>query len=250
MTPAQIAALVERLSYRAWPAQEEATFGGWILRSSPGLRTRRINSATSPIDGADALDAAEAHIREWFHARDSDPVVRILSVSDPGVDVHFATAGWEREAPTLVMTTRLAASANRDVAGITATIEPAWAAAKQRLTGMTDLVASTWLRRAAAIQAATGYASVQRNGQTVAIAQGVVDEDWLGLFDLNTAPPHRRRGLGDGLVADLETWSRSRGADHAYLQVEEENAPARRLYERRGYRVVYSYWYRRLTRTK
>jgi GNAT superfamily N-acetyltransferase len=247
MTPGEVAVVVERLAYRAWPAQEEAMFDAWILRSSPGLRTRRINSATSPIVGGADLAEAAAHIRAWFEARRSDPIVRILSVSDPAVDGFFAAAGWKREAPTIVMTAHLEAADARRPSRIEPTVQPAWADAKQRFTGMTDTVTATWLRRAGDIRAATAYASVVRDGVVLAIGQGVVDEGWLGLFDLNTDPVHRRQGLADRLVGDLEAWAHDRSVDRAYLQVEEQNEPARRLYEKRGYGEAYSYWYRRLT---
>ncbi|MDJ0959770.1 MAG: GNAT family N-acetyltransferase [Acidimicrobiia bacterium] len=245
MTPAEIAGDVERLAYRSWPAQEEEQLVGWVLRSSPGLRTRRINSATSPIGpGMDASEA-EQRIRRWYEERESDPIVRILSVSDPGIDAHFASAGWESEAPTLVMTAVLDQRRTEPMSRLASTIDSAWADAKQRLTGMSDTVTATWLRRASDIRGATAYASVVHNGTVIAIGQGVVEDGWLGLFDLNTDPAYRRQGIADGIVADLEQWAGDLGVSHAYLQVEEQNHAARQLYAKRGYDNVYSYWYRR-----
>lgn len=245
MTPVEIVEDVERLAYRSWPAQEETQLGGWTLRSSPGLRTRRINSATSPLETAFDVRDAEQEIRRWFEARGSDPIVRILSVSDPAIDAHFASAGWEREAPTLVLTSALEKRAGEPFAHLAASIDEAWADTKQRLTGMSDAMIATWLRRAGDIRGATAYASVVRRGAVAGIGQGVVEEGWLGLFDLNTDPAYRRQGIADGIVADLEAWACDLGAFRAYLQVEEQNRPARRLYAKRGYGEVYSYWYRR-----
>ena len=154
MTPAEIAGDVERLAYRSWPAEEETQLGGWTLRSSPGLRTRRINSASSPIGPSMDVRDAEQRIRRWYENRGSDPIVRILSVSDPGIDTHFATAGWEPEAPTLVMTAGLDQRATEPVSRLASAIDPAWADAKQRLTGMSDAMTATWLRRAGDIRCA------------------------------------------------------------------------------------------------
>jgi N-acetylglutamate synthase len=42
----------------------------------------------------------------------------------------------------------------------------------------------------------------------------------------------------------LAMWAQSVEADRMYLQVEEDNAPARGLYEAAGFTPLYRYWYR------
>jgi GNAT superfamily N-acetyltransferase len=39
-------------------------------------------------------------------------------------------------------------------------------------------------------------------------------------------------------------WAQENGARHAYLGVVELNSPARRLYDKLGFREAYRYWYR------
>ena len=46
------------------------------------------------------------------------------------------------------------------------------------------------------------------------------------------------------MVAALLAAARDHGASRAYLQVGEDNAPARRLYRRFGFETRYAYWYR------
>lgn len=50
--------------------------------------------------------------------------------------------------------------------------------------------------------------------------------------------PWRRQGLGARLLAEAERRGREAGATEASIIVAERNAPARRLYERTGYRGV------------
>ncbi|MBL7520861.1 GNAT family N-acetyltransferase, partial [Frankia sp. CNm7] len=59
----------------------------------------------------------------------------------------------------------------------------------------------------------------------------------------------RRRGGGGGggataVLAALARWAVLAGARRAYLQVEQDNAAARRLYAGRGFLPVYRYTYR------
>jgi ribosomal protein S18 acetylase RimI-like enzyme len=67
---------------------------------------------------------------------------------------------------------------------------------------------------------------------------------WIGLFDINTRIDCRNRGLAHQLVSALLAWGKTNAAIHAYLQVEENNSPARRLYDKLGFKDNYRYWYR------
>jgi ribosomal protein S18 acetylase RimI-like enzyme len=49
---------------------------------------------------------------------------------------------------------------------------------------------------------------------------------------------YRGRGIGSALIAAAEAWARDLGLDELRLEVADENADARRLYERLGYAPV------------
>ena len=56
----------------------------------------------------------------------------------------------------------------------------------------------------------------------------------------------RRRGLAGAILGALADWGQQLGAHTAYLQVEEDNPNAQRLYARTGFETVYGYHYRSL----
>jgi ribosomal protein S18 acetylase RimI-like enzyme len=238
-------AIVEALAFRAWPAEFEHEVDGWILRHSPGINARRINSATTPLGSASDPVGAVRMVREWSEECGIQPVVRTLSVSDPAIDRHLADDGWEYESPTLTMARRLSSSAGSDDVLIEDRPSAAWTAAKQRLTGMSDTMIASWLRRAGAIDGATGFASLRRAGEIVTIGLGVVQDGWLGLFDLNTDPARRRQRMARTAVRALEAWACDLDASTAYLQVEASNDAAIGLYAQAQYAPLYDYWYRR-----
>jgi ribosomal protein S18 acetylase RimI-like enzyme len=83
------------------------------------------------------------------------------------------------------------------------------------------------------------------NGEAVVCGLGVLEREYIGLFDLVTDPQRRNQGYGAQLVSGLLHWAKANGARYAYLQVEERNTPARHLYgDKLGYQVLYGYWYR------
>jgi ribosomal protein S18 acetylase RimI-like enzyme len=62
----------------------------------------------------------------------------------------------------------------------------------------------------------------------------------LNIHDLAVLPGHRGRGTGRALLAAAEKHARETGCCKLTLEVQEDNAPARRLYESWGFRdVVY-----------
>ena len=73
---------------------------------------------------------------------------------------------------------------------------------------------------------------------------GVVQGQFVGLFDIVTDVDLRNHGHGQQLVSDLLAWGKERGAQIAYLQVMLNNPIAQRLYAKLGFKESYQYWYR------
>jgi N-acetylglutamate synthase len=67
---------------------------------------------------------------------------------------------------------------------------------------------------------------------------------WAGVFALATAPAARRRGVARAVFGALARWTQDGGADRLYLQVEDDNLPARSLYESVGFVRSHGYHYR------
>jgi GNAT superfamily N-acetyltransferase len=89
-----------------------------------------------------------------------------------------------------------------------------------------------------------GFARVVRDGETVAIARGAVDGDWLGIFALRVREDQQRRGLGTALLHRLWAWGRERGARRTYAQVFGGNEPGLTFFTAAGYWHHHDYRYR------
>jgi ribosomal protein S18 acetylase RimI-like enzyme len=72
----------------------------------------------------------------------------------------------------------------------------------------------------------------------------VVERSWAGLFCMATRPEDRRRGVASAGARRAAGWAAGRGARRLYLQVEEDNLPALRLYRRLGFWPSHHYHYR------
>lgn len=73
-------------------------------------------------------------------------------------------------------------------------------------------------------------------GAAHGFALGRVVADEAELLTLAVAPEARRQGIGSALVREFGTQALCRGARTAFLEVAADNAAARALYKRLGYR--------------
>ena len=82
------------------------------------------------------------------------------------------------------------------------------------------------------------YVAVDRDGELA--AYGGIDHGGqvADLMTVAVAPGHRGAGLGESLLDELERRATAGGAEAMMLEVRADNAPARALYDRRGYAVL------------
>lgn len=85
----------------------------------------------------------------------------------------------------------------------------------------------------------------ERGGRVASVGLAVAAPGWAGVFSMATSPAHRRQGLAAAILRTAARWASDQGAGHLYLQVEAGNHPARRLYDRLGFRLSHTYHFRR-----
>jgi len=82
------------------------------------------------------------------------------------------------------------------------------------------------------------YVVVEREGALAAYAGLDHGGQVADLMTITVAPGHRGTGLGGELLDELESRATAGGAEALMLEVRADNAPARALYDRRGYDVL------------
>ncbi|MGI8949712.1 MAG: ribosomal protein S18-alanine N-acetyltransferase [Ornithinimicrobium sp.] len=83
------------------------------------------------------------------------------------------------------------------------------------------------------------YLVAQRAGSLVGYAGSDVSADRADVMTLAVAPPARGAGLAHLLLSELHRRAADAGAREMLLEVREDNAGARALYRRHGYRQVH-----------
>ncbi len=73
---------------------------------------------------------------------------------------------------------------------------------------------------------------------------GILENQYIGLFEIITAKDKRRQGYGRELILNILSWAKNKGATKAYLQVVASNEAALNLYSDLGFQEIYQYFYR------
>lgn len=235
---------LEMASLDGLPALQTEVEDGWLLRRSAGY-SRRAN-CVMPLGPCHQSPATRiAHAEHTFEAEGLPCIVKLTTTSEPaGLDHELENRGYRRDAETLVLTRDLSEPQVMPT-GVHLTSAPdeawlnTWAALSPR-TDQADILRALL----EAITAPAIFVRVEVGGCSVGCGRAVISGDWVGLFDLAVDPDHRGRGLGRALADARLAWACQQGAQHAYLQVMEQNTTARRLQSRLGFREAYRYWYR------
>lgn len=245
-----------------WPPVRTQTVDGWRLGVSGGL-TRRANSALPLADPAD-LPTTLSRVEAVYAAHGLPAVVRVGTAARPaGLDAALAARGYREAARTLVLVRALGspppgrvASGDREAAPsqppvrVTAADEPddtwiaSWSAVK------TGRPADPDLARQVLTGAPATYLTAHDGDRVVGVLRAARQGEWVGLSCVMVPESARRRGVARTLTEVALDRARADGATRAFLQVEEANTGARRLYERLGFALAETYTYRERETTR
>ena len=240
-------AFMEELSLRAWPAYEEKIYDGWVLRFAEGY-TKRANSVnplyTSSVDVGEKI----AYCEKAYGERGLPAVFKLTGESTPAeLDRELTARGYDRLDETSVRLLSLG-KGHAAVPGVGQfpRVCEEWLRSFARCSGIDDATTVEKLARILrSIPGETIFAYVKEKGRIVACGLGVLDQGYLGGFDIVVDPAYRKMGYGRRIMEGLLGTGAGRGAKTAYLQVVAGNRPAEKLYDSLGFSEIYRYWYRK-----
>lgn len=245
-----LAARVEDAGLNAAATPLQRWMDGWIVRLSPG-KAKRARCINAVAPGRRGLDDKIAECAALYDAAGLPMFFRVTPFSAPAsLDDDLAARGFQRMDDTRVMVAEpgelVLPVAAAPPAGIDSRVADAaaYAAVVGALRGSPPDQIDAQARRVAASPVPYRGLVWSRDGVPVACGQVAVEGRLAGLYDVFTAPAARGQGLASALCVALLRSAHEAGADIAYLQVDADNAPARAVYHRLGFRDRYAYHYR------
>ncbi|MCP2259811.1 Acetyltransferase (GNAT) family protein [Streptoalloteichus tenebrarius] len=246
--PDVVRELQERAA-RALPALHVEEADGWWLRHNPGSVWWAGTVLPHREAEPDELVHRIARAERFYAARGAVARFQISPGACPSrLDAELARRGYRQErlvslrmAATAQVLVRLPDTAMR--VDVEDRPTPTWFDGWYAVHGHDSDpgLERSMLER---VTSPSGYAHAMIGSEVVAVGRAVIDTGWAGLFGMATLPRARGKGAARSVLAALACWADAHRADHMYLQVEHDNVPALRLYERAGFTEVCRYHHR------
>lgn len=234
---------LEELSLNSSTPPGQRVYDGWLLRFSPG-KAKRARSVNAIYPSRLPLEEKVRHCERAYAEAGLPAIFRLTPFSEPdGMDAFLERRGYPRFDETVVEDADLGRAP--DKAGTAVPIPlPEWVGVVAALRGSPPGHREAHLARLQFLGLPMWGLALARAGRTLAAGLVVIEDGHAGLFDVLVAEDARRRGHARDVVASLLALAHAQGARRAYLQVQRDNEPARRLYAQFGFRERYAYWYR------
>lgn len=236
---------IETLSFKALPALEQRYYDGWLLRYANGY-TRRANSVNPIYASAEDIDLKIAQCEKIYGQKNRPTIFKMTHAAYPDdLDGILTDKGYHKEAETDVYSLSLIGMGTPSKhVQIRTELSIEWIRHFARLNHIPEQHQKTLYKMLALIPSRRGFVTLTINGDIVGVALGVVEDDWMGVFDVVVDARHRGKGYGRQIMESLFCWGEQQGASRSYLQVQADNTVATTLYRSLGYAPQYSYWYR------
>jgi GNAT superfamily N-acetyltransferase len=234
---------IEELSLNSSAPPGQLLYDGWVLRLLRGKakRARSVNAIyASTLPLAQKIEYCE----RLYGAARVPALFRITPFITPAdLETQLAARGYERFDNTAVEAAAIDPRCFTQASGEAMELR-AWIDAVGDLRGSPFEHRDAHFARVDGMPLAKCPVVVRDTDGVAATGLAIVEDDCVGLFDIITRPAAQRRGHAKAVVASLLRRAWELGARHAYLQVQEENIAARRLYAQFGFAERYRYWYR------
>lgn len=233
---------IERATLAAVPPQRQETWRGWLLAFDDGT-VGRCQSAV-PLQHSPPEPGSLEHIAARYAGAGLTPVLRVPERPEfQAFQQELRSREYEGSKATSVQTAHvpLAPAASRIRVELASAPAPGWeevflGEGFDPVDGASRLAI---LRRGRD----SLFATVRDGGRVVAVGSACMRGSWCGIHGMRTLPGFRGRGHASAILCEFARAARERGIPLWFLQVDNSNAPARRLYERWGFATAWTYAY-------
>lgn len=238
---------IEELSLNHWQALSTLVYDGWLLRFADGY-TKRANSIQPLYGSTHEVSRKIANCEQIYDLNGLPATYKITPFVQPAhLDDLLAENGYaliDRTSVRTLYLDNLKTPAGIATVRIEENVTTAWIDHFCRLNGVKADRKPVLERMLNNIKTAKAFIVLYDGDEAVSCGFGVIEREYVGLYDVVTDVHRRNRGFGEQMLLHLLRWAKRNGAKIGYLAVVADNGPASRLYDKLGFAEIYTYWYR------
>jgi N-acetylglutamate synthase len=237
---------IEEVSMNSWPSLQTIHYDGWVLRFAEGL-TRRSNSVYPIYDSKTDVDSKIIYCEYLYKLKELPVCFKITEIAQPyDLDKILDSKGYDHEFDISVQLRNIdefIVDQDRN-AHITEYTEVKWIDYYIQMNEMNPIQKPILKKIIDQIILPKCLLTYYLERFPIGCGLGVIDDKFLGLFDIVIDKQFRNKGFGKSMIDIILMWGKNNGAKVAYLQVLTDNNAAIRLYDKVGFKEAYRYWYR------
>jgi ribosomal protein S18 acetylase RimI-like enzyme len=237
---------LEEISMNSWPSLKNEIYDGWVLRYSNGY-TKRANSVIPLYKSSLPIIEKIEMCREKYYSMNLPFIFKITELNKDIEDVldNYKFKTIDSSIVKTINTNNIQNQNDKNII-ISNKLNDEWTNAYFQFSNLQEkekqLTSIEMLNR---IPGSLITSLMKINQNVLGVGLGIINSNYLGLFDIIVDEKYRRNGYGKDIVLSLLAEAKRRKINSAYLQVIENNVVANSLYEKIGFRDVYRYWYRK-----
>lgn len=238
---------IEELSMNAWPSMQTHLYDGWILRFSEGY-TKRANSINPLYSSTIAPKEKIAACESLYRDKKLPAVFKLIGRGQQiGLEKELIGMGYGKLDETAVMTANLNLSKGEASSSLTyeTAFTDAWEDGFIACNAINPAYETVLRKMLRSILVKKIIVSKSVDGAIIACGFGVMEQGYVGIFDIVVDKAYRGKGIGKEVVQSILGRAEEEGAETAYLQVLKGNLVAENLYSALGFVESYRYWYRK-----
>lgn len=243
--------MIEELSLNNWQPLSTLLYDGWVLRFANGY-TMYANSISPIYYSTYDLNQKIEECEKIYANNDLSPTFKITPFVKPeNLDDVLEEKGYSlvdySGTPYISVQTMDLDSIKEPTqhsVKLDEKINAEWLDNFCRLNHVEEKNKDTMIQMLSNIATKKCLLSLYNNEAVAACGLGVIEREYIGLYDIVTDSKFRNQGFGLQLVLNLLKWGKENGAKYSYLTVLLNNEPALKLYSKIGFSEIYKYWYR------
>lgn len=237
---------LEELLLNSIPARQTVVFDGWVVRLNDHYTYRANCVCPLHYDSEKEIIQKVKYCEELFNRQEMPTVFKVTPSLQKGFAEILTRMGYEKIKTVNVMGCEVAQEMPEQNLYLECHEKPdeEWLKASVELTGVLNPgLASVHCEGIRNITVESIFVEARIDGKIVGCGYGTVERNYVGIYDLHVLPQYREKGFGTAICNVILAFGKRNGAHEAYLIVHSKNQNAISLYEHKGFRKVYEYYF-------